>query len=102
MLYQQGNVLIESIQSIPTEALVKNPENNKYIIAKGEATGHAHVIKDPVVLYCHKKTFYILAKIEFQIIHEEHLPLFIPKGIYQIRKVREYDHFFEETKEIAD
>ncbi|MBF0119910.1 MAG: hypothetical protein HQK79_13830 [Desulfobacterales bacterium] len=102
MLYQQGDVLIESIQSIPTEALIKDRENNKYIIAKGEATGHAHLIEDPVALYFHKETFYILAKIEFQIIHEEHLPLSVPKGIYQIRKVREYDHFFEETKEIAD
>ena len=46
MLYQQGDVLIESVEAIPPNALPRARRNGRHILAEGEATGHAHAVAD--------------------------------------------------------
>ena len=46
--------------------------------------------------------FYIRVNKEKTVTHEEHNPVTIPPGVYRVRKVREYDHFAEEARAVAD
>lgn len=100
MFYQQGDVILEVIEKLPTF----NLKNHDKILAKGEVTGHTHRVDlaDVNVLMAEDGTLYCEAKEEFTVIHEEHKPLTLPKGTYKIRKVLEYDHFAEESKSAQD
>ena len=103
MLYQQGDVLIRKINGVPNDAKEVKPENGRFILARGEATGHHHSVPtegaslfecpDGLVLHC---------DVEVQIDHQEHNPITIPIGDYQILPVREYNHFQEEIREVVD
>jgi hypothetical protein len=47
MIYQQGDVLLTKIDSLPLGNKVERKERG-YILAEGEATGHAHVIEEEI------------------------------------------------------
>ena len=111
MLKQQGDVLIEAVDSIPQGAKLRK---GRCVLAEGEATGHAHVVKasggkhagqpDGAKLYEVGDTgelFLELSK-EATVTHEEHDSFTIAPGKYQIRKVQEYDHFEEEARAVQD
>ena len=42
--YQQGDVIIEPVVLLPTGAKKVDSGSHGYVLAEGEATGHAHVI----------------------------------------------------------
>lgn len=96
---QQGDVLIRSVKAIPRGA--KKKENT--VVAYGEVTGHCHeVIGDGVEVYDVDGVLYVSAPNGGRIQHEEHRPIDIPAGTYAIGIVREYDHFSEEARRVAD
>jgi hypothetical protein len=99
MLYQQGDLLLETIETIP-EGL--NKHNG--VLAEGESTGHAHKVdlSDVDVFVSENGELYCEAKKEFTITHEEHKAITLPKGKYKVRRVLEYDHFSEEAKQVKD
>jgi hypothetical protein len=97
--YQQGDVCIFPVDEIPTDAKPE-PEN---ILARGEATGHAHVaLGQNVQVMRRRDELYLSAPTGAQIKHEEHNPFSVPQGLYKIRIVREYDHFNEEARPVLD
>ena len=102
-LIQQGDVLIVSVEEMPDGKSVQ-PEDGNYILAKGEVTGHAHRIENIAGVEFVEKDgmFYIRNKKPITVTHEEHKPVTIPSGIWKVGIVREYDHFTEEVKNIAD
>ena len=102
MLYQQGDVLIEPVACIPEKGKTVARKSGKFIIAEGEATGHTHAIADDVNVFEHDGVLYCKSDVAFTITHEEHHPITIPSGIYRFRRVREYDHFAEEAREVID
>jgi hypothetical protein len=94
-LYQQGDVLIKPVDSIPAEATNKESR----VLAEGEATGHKHLAEaEDVRLFMHEGTLYMHAPV----VHEEHHVIDIPPGDYQIGQVREYDHFAEAARPVID
>jgi hypothetical protein len=103
MFYQQGDVLIKKIDGIPKDAKKVKAEGERFILARGEATGHHHSVPaidaelfscpDGLILHC-------IA--EVQIEHQEHQPITLPIGDYQIIPVQEYDHFKEEARRVVD
>lgn len=96
---QQGDVLIVSA-AIPTTAKRKE---GRAIVAYGEATGHYHeVIGNGVEVYDENGTLYVSAPSGGTIQHEEHKPIMLPPGDYQIGIVKEYDHFEEEARKVQD
>lgn len=100
MLYQQGDVLIESIETLP-----KKLQKHNNVLAEGEATGHAHTIDlSNADVYCDKEgNLYVEVTGDKVVVqHEEHKPITIPKGRYKVRQVREYDHFLEQTRRVKD
>lgn len=97
--YQQGDVTIKPVDTIPAGATSANSR----VLAEGEATGHKHLAEaEDVTLYLHDGTLYMNAPTGTTVVHEEHGPLQIPPGKYQIGIVREYDHFAEEARPVWD
>lgn len=105
MLLQHGDVLIKRLSGgIPQNATKRKLDNRGVVLAEGEVTGHAHVIKDSTsaVLFESDFALYLRVLSETTVVHEEHKPITIPAGDYQIGIVREYDHFAEEARKVAD
>lgn len=98
--YQQGDILVKSVDEIPAEGqLIKG----RIVLAEGEVTGHAHVITGKSVLaYVVAGQMYIDVSAPTEIKHEEHGPIVIQPGKYRVDHVREYDHFEEEARYVAD
>jgi hypothetical protein len=62
-------------------------------LAKGEITGHAHRIadSDDVALFQSGDQFFLSVQSETAtILHEEHLPIRLPRGSYRFWIQREY------------
>ncbi|MFH0825643.1 MAG: hypothetical protein V2B18_23045 [Pseudomonadota bacterium] len=97
--YQQGDILIKPVKAIPKNA-GKLSDN---VLARGEATGHAHVAWGvDALLYRSGERLYLNAPNGAEIKHEEHGPITVPRGTYLIEKVREYDHFVERPRTVVD
>ena|ERR1039457_1256962 len=95
---QQGDVLIKKVASI------KGKKLNHLTLAVGEATGHHHTITEgEAELYEDNGVLYLHVESEnATLTHQEHKPITIEKGDYEIGIVREYSHFDEESKRVTD
>ena len=104
MLLQQGDVLINKISKVPKEAKRKEPrERDKaYILAEGEVTGHAHKINAAIDFLELADRLFFKNDAPVIVEHEEHNAITVPAGIWEVTKVREYDHFKEEIREVRD
>lgn len=98
----QGDVFFTEVNEIPKKATAVMKKARGYIIAEGEATGHAHIIDDDIKLYEKDGTLYLRTLNPVEVRHEEHRPVSLPPGIWQIGIVREYDPFLEETRWVWD
>ena len=96
------DVIIKSIFKIPEGAERVFRSERGYVLAEGEATGHAHVIEEHVEMYEKDGVLYIRADKPVTVKHEEHKLVRLERGIYKIGKVREYDPFEEEVREVKD
>jgi len=89
--FRQGDLLFKKVESIPNTA---TPSNDP-IILRGEATGHAHRIKNGLVyrMFSWRRnggTMFLKAGKGAVILHEEHAPLQLEIGFYMIIRQREY------------
>lgn len=105
MIIQQGDVIIERIEAIPAETKKGTLKAGNIILAEGEVTGHAHRITQVAGVTFREGAdgmFYLANPKELSVTHEEHHTVTIPPGTWRVRKVREYDHFAEEARAVAD
>lgn len=95
---QQGDVCIIKVEKI------KGNKLNHLTLAKGEKTGHHHTITEgDAELYEEKGILYLRVNSEnATLTHQEHKPITIEHGDYEIGIVQEYDHFAEEARRVAD
>jgi hypothetical protein len=98
----QGDVFFTKVRAIPQRARRVSRSERGYIIAEGEATGHAHIIKDNVELYENDGVLFIKTSKTVEVRHEEHLPVTLNPGIWKVGIVREYDPFLEEIRIVRD
>jgi len=98
MLIQQGDVLIKQTDKI------KGKKLDHLTLAQGEHTGHHHTITEgEAELYEHEGTLFLCVSSEqATLTHQEHGPVTIPAGNYEIGIVQEYDHFAEEARNVRD
>ena len=101
---QQGDVLIQYVASMPTGGKILTSGPRGYVVAEGEATGHAHVLAAEGVLEMREVDGVIYARIgaPSSLSHEEHHAQILPSGIVRFGRVQEYDHFAEEARQVAD
>jgi hypothetical protein len=98
---QHGDVILQPIPKLPEGAQPQHA--HPLIVARGEATGHNHVITEKgATIWELKGDLYLEVTEPVTITHDEHKPLSIPEGIYQIGRVREYDYFQEMERRVVD
>jgi hypothetical protein len=89
-IYRQGDVLIRRISSLPTQKAA--PRANG-VLAYGEVTGHAHKVEDLTraeVLEIGEGLYLRVGEEGVRVIHEEHAPITLPGGNYEVEIQREY------------
>ena len=80
---------------LPTN-LVPAPRDRsgRMILARGEATGHAHVVTgEGLTLLCLPddiESMFLHVRVYGRVGHEEHAPIPLPAGYYRIVRQREY------------
>ncbi|MBD3352496.1 MAG: hypothetical protein GF364_13490 [Candidatus Lokiarchaeota archaeon] len=92
-LYRQGDVLIVKIEKLPNFTRMMNSD----IIVEGEATGHAHRLKNGW-LYTDGRDLFISAQADTEIVHEEHDTIPLDAGLYKVIRQREYIPVDPKTK----
>ncbi|MFX0002856.1 MAG: hypothetical protein ACFE9C_14310 [Candidatus Hodarchaeota archaeon] len=98
-IYRQGDILFKKIQNLPTQ-LKEKPDK---VVAEGEETGHAHILVNGAVFeLINSETLYIKSGQNTRIIHEEHLPIKLESGNYQVIRQREYLGPGLETRIVRD
>ena len=107
-IYRQGDVLIRAIADTEVPENIKPVERDKgrVVLAYGEVTGHAHAIKaEGAHLFRETvsekpRTFLRIVKTEAFLRHEEHAPVKLVPGAYEVIHQREYTP--EEIRRVAD
>ncbi len=101
MLYRQGDVLFRRVVAVPKKDRKKRKDG---VIAYGEATGHTHAVADleAAEVYDVGDQCFLSVTAEggVSIVHQEHGPILLPQGDYQITIQREYTP--EEIRNVVD
>ena len=111
--YQQGDVILTLTDNIPSSQHNTVDCDNKVIIAEGEGTGHHHrfeldKLAPEVAVQGWKKhwdkfpTMIQITGGSATLYHEEHNPINLPGGVYQITFVREMDHISGRERRVID
>ena len=101
--YQQGDVILRRKRSMPKDPKRLSPAVRGYILAEGEATGHAHVLDvEPCEMYEKDGIIWVKVIEPAKLRHEEHHEQVIAPGVYQLGRVTEVDPFTEETRRVQD
>jgi len=86
-IYRQGDILFKKIDTLPT-SLTEKPDK---VVAEGELTGHAHLLMNGALFeVINSEDLYIQAGESTKIIHDEHLPIKLEPGSYQVIQQREF------------
>jgi len=105
-LRQQGDVPFYKLAKLPEGLKPVEPKERGYIMAEGEVTGHAHVLENkPGVEVLTNGTDVFVAVNDVrgaQVVHEEHGTVTLPKGVWQVGRIQEYDHLSEEARQVRD
>jgi hypothetical protein len=98
-VWQQGDVVLLQIAKAP-----EGTKKNNNVIQEGEHTGHAHRITGGVGnIFTVGEQMYVKAGKEgATITHEEHLPVTIEEGDYEVRIVRQKDPFTKLVSRVID
>ena len=102
-LLRQGDVLLVPVEKLPLEGhtVAGDVAAERHVLAEGEATGHAHVLSGGrvrrVVLRRSRRwapplsfDYVVVEGRGASLTHEEHLPLAVAAGVYEVRRQREY------------
>lgn len=95
--WQQGDCKIQEAKHPEGLEKVSSP-----ILVESAVTNHTHAIHGAAQVFTDGKTKYIDAAEPFELRHPEHHPLTIPAGQYRVDTIREFDHFLEEARAVAD
>jgi hypothetical protein len=97
---RHGDVYLVQVAKLPKGSKAQKREGD-IILAYGEVTGHAHRIKDPTArLWLDGTNTYLTLKEVSQLTHEEHGPIALQPGVYQVLHQREYSP--EEIRRVQD
>lgn len=87
---RHGDVGLRRVDALP-EGARRQERQGDLVLAEGEATGHAHRIADRrVTLWSIGEQRYIEVAEPAILDHEEHGPVTVASGIYEVLKQREF------------
>jgi hypothetical protein len=88
-LYRHGDLLVQTAESLPPDVR----QLHHLVLAQGELTGHSHRIaeRDSAVLYESPSGLFLSVTADkATMIHQEHGPIELDRGYYQVWRQREY------------
>ncbi len=86
-MYRQGDILFKKIDALPEGLKIKSDN----IVAGGEGSAHAHMLVNGELFQLeHSDQKYIRTYEDTRLIHEEHLPIKLESGNYEVVRQREY------------
>jgi len=100
-IFAQGDLLIERVGDVAPSGIVEeNAEGTALVLLEGEATGHAHAIRERVTMFRDDRLardipegLYVghvrVGSAYARVTHEEHGPITLPRGTYRVRRQRE-------------
>lgn len=99
--FQQGDVNGRKLQSMP-EGRQRLIAKRKLVVAHGES-GHSHIIEDDEaeLIEIGGRMLLNLTK-QATLVHEEHAPIALSPGIWEIGRVQEYDWFSKMQRQVID
>jgi len=103
-MYRHGDVGLVRRDALPLNAQREEPAQPDLVLAYGEVAGHAHRIVAPhkVSLWNAGAQRYILVEDPpATLTHEEHGPMTLEPGVYEVRIQREYG-LGGEIRNVAD
>lgn len=100
--FQQGDVLGKKLPAMPTLSKDAKITRKRLVLAHGES-GHSHVIEDDDAQLIQDGERMLLTLTKAATVkHEEHGPITLSPGIWEIGRVREYDYFSKMTRQVID
>ena len=87
-VWRQGDVFLVPVATLPGGLSAHRP-----VLAEGEVTGHAHRLSSPgeAQVFAGKSGLFLeVSAATATIVHDEHQPVTVPRGHYEIRIQREY------------
>ena len=106
----QGDIMFKRVEKMPAGLKKHKPENGQYILARGEATGHNHVVTaEPTVqLYDDPTTggMYLVVNNPTEAVHTsgdipDHAPVPLDIGIYFVTRQVQYE-YGQGARRVAD
>ncbi len=94
--YRQGDVLLVKLMHFAPDKLpgTRNVPrvNGRVILALGELTGHAHAIDSSLADLFEDRDGQLYLRVQdgCDVLHEEHDPIHLAKGLYQVVRQRQY------------
>lgn len=97
---QQGDVLLRKIEKMPAGG--KRVARGRCVLAHGES-GHSHVVEDDEaeLIQIGERMLLKLGK-SAVVTHEEHGPIKLSPGIWDVGRVVEYDYWSRMTRRVQD
>jgi hypothetical protein len=98
--YRQGDILLIEIPQPSTPGKPIDPTNGRIIVASGELSGHTHAIQnnEGTARFFAGARPGAAGNLKFLLLtstacleHEEHRPIVLQPGWYEVRRQREYD-----------
>ncbi len=95
-IVRQGDVLLVPIDEVPFVNAREVDVSSRFVLAEGEATGHAHVVLGRSRLFGRipgtrgPVTRCLLVEEPATLVHQEHDAIALAPGAYEIRRQREY------------
>lgn len=101
--YRHGDVGVIGAASLPKDA-VREDTSQGVVLAYGEVTGHAHrIVAGEVEMWtADKLRFMVVGDEGATLNHEEHGPMELEPGIYEVRIQQVFDPFTELSRNVAD
>ncbi|HXF97926.1 MAG TPA: hypothetical protein VNJ46_04865 [Gaiellaceae bacterium] len=98
-MVRQGDLLLVPAETLPEPPLVERPRRDgRLVLARGEQSGHAHAVLEPGARLLGspldpdgEEPLVLLVEEEpVTLVHEEHAPIRLAPGAYEVRRQREY------------
>ena len=98
---QQGDVCLRKLDKMP-DGEQKVISKRRLVVAHGES-GHSHVIEDDEaeLIQIGERMLLRLQK-QATIVHEEHKPITLSPGVWEVGRVKEYDWFSKMERQVMD
>jgi hypothetical protein len=99
--FQQGDVLAVKLDAMPCGEK-KSVAKKHCVVAHGES-GHSHIIDcdDAELIQIGERMLLKLGS-HANLMHEEHKPITLSPGIWEIGRVQEYDYFAKMARDVRD